>query len=221
MTTSTSTTTKFKVERSPATQAFMNTLNQEQLEAFYKGYSAAKKVGEKAINKAIATELKASNARAATTTTSTSASNPLTDRAIRTMLELQQQLNNPNLTSQQKAHLRQLQSAVNQSLTLSSTMDQLRPVVEERSRTNEAVDRGFETGTQKACDRLLRNAIGCYNPGCGKDAVTSDIVLKTCSVCKQVWYCSKPCQVAHWKSHHKAECISPSTSTTSATKTNR
>lgn len=30
--------------------------------------------------------------------------------------------------------------------------------------------------------------------------------LNRCVQCKQVWYCSKGCQVADWKAGHKAEC---------------
>ena len=31
--------------------------------------------------------------------------------------------------------------------------------------------------------------------------------FKRCSKCKKVWYCSKECQVSHWKESHKAECV--------------
>lgn len=29
--------------------------------------------------------------------------------------------------------------------------------------------------------------------------------LKACSGCEKVWYCSRPCQVAHWR-YHKEQC---------------
>mmetsp|Transcript_12977 Transcript_12977/g.20390 ORF Transcript_12977/g.20390 Transcript_12977/m.20390 type:complete len:213 (+) Transcript_12977:508-1146(+) len=40
----------------------------------------------------------------------------------------------------------------------------------------------------------------CALPTCGK----VHIDLRQCSGCKQVWYCDKGCQVAHWKGHKKA-----------------
>ena len=30
--------------------------------------------------------------------------------------------------------------------------------------------------------------------------------MKKCAKCKQVFYCSRECQVAHWKSGHRREC---------------
>jgi hypothetical protein len=42
---------------------------------------------------------------------------------------------------------------------------------------------------------------GCANPGCSK---TDN--LKNCSRCKQVQYCSRECQAAHWKNGHKGCC---------------
>jgi hypothetical protein len=45
----------------------------------------------------------------------------------------------------------------------------------------------------------------CANPECGK---THD--LSTCSRCKQVQYCSRQCQVAHW-GVHKCDCSRPDT----------
>ena len=43
---------------------------------------------------------------------------------------------------------------------------------------------------------------GCAN--CG----ISTANLRGCSRCKAIFYCSKECQVAHWKSEHKAACMS-------------
>mmetsp|Transcript_41825 Transcript_41825/g.53893 ORF Transcript_41825/g.53893 Transcript_41825/m.53893 type:complete len:121 (-) Transcript_41825:319-681(-) len=34
-----------------------------------------------------------------------------------------------------------------------------------------------------------------------------NIVLKACSRCRLVFYCSKECQTKHWKSGHKKLCI--------------
>lgn len=36
--------------------------------------------------------------------------------------------------------------------------------------------------------------------GCGKQAI------QRCSQCKNEWYCSRSCQVAHW-SQHKETCL--------------
>jgi hypothetical protein len=44
----------------------------------------------------------------------------------------------------------------------------------------------------------------CHNPGC---SVVQD--LKKCSVCEVARYCSRKCQLAHWKPIHKAECSKP------------
>eukprot|EP01084_Bolivina_argentea_P254214 427337_1 len=41
-----------------------------------------------------------------------------------------------------------------------------------------------------------RNCVSCQKPNASK----------LCGGCKQVHYCSKTCQVNHWKSNHKKEC---------------
>ena len=46
----------------------------------------------------------------------------------------------------------------------------------------------------------LENAWPCANPKCQKRG------KKKCSKCKGVKYCSRNCQVAHWRSGHKHEC---------------
>jgi hypothetical protein len=45
----------------------------------------------------------------------------------------------------------------------------------------------------------------CYNPSCDRTD-TTDARFQTCSKCKSVKYCSRDCQVAHWKERHKSEC---------------
>ena len=40
--------------------------------------------------------------------------------------------------------------------------------------------------------------------GCGR-AATRVTPLKTCAKCKQAQYCSKECQIGHWKCH-KRDC---------------
>lgn len=42
---------------------------------------------------------------------------------------------------------------------------------------------------------------GCQNPSCDKEAEL------TCSRCKSVRYCGKPCQTLDWKSGHKMRCF--------------
>lgn len=43
------------------------------------------------------------------------------------------------------------------------------------------------------------------NKSCGS-CHKKDIILKGCSACKQVRYCSTDCQKQHWASRHSAEC---------------
>eukprot|EP01029_Cantina_marsupialis_P029719 TRINITY_DN782068_c0_g1_i1.p1 TRINITY_DN782068_c0_g1~~TRINITY_DN782068_c0_g1_i1.p1 ORF type:complete len:188 (-),score=68.06 TRINITY_DN782068_c0_g1_i1:224-787(-) len=45
----------------------------------------------------------------------------------------------------------------------------------------------------------------CSNPSCENVEQKAGQFSK-CSACKSVHYCSKECQVTHWKSGHKAEC---------------
>lgn len=51
-------------------------------------------------------------------------------------------------------------------------------------------------------DYALRNHVKSCD-GCKKEYKRSD--LQRCSVCMEVWYCSKECQKADWKSH-KTQC---------------
>jgi hypothetical protein len=44
----------------------------------------------------------------------------------------------------------------------------------------------------------------CAN--CGKQGGGKECVLKTCARCKAFSYCSKECQVMHWKAGHKVDC---------------
>jgi hypothetical protein len=57
------------------------------------------------------------------------------------------------------------------------------------------------TTTPEKMKRLAWGGEICHNPGCSK---VKD--LKLCSNCREVRYCSKECQKAHWKPIHKAEC---------------
>jgi len=51
---------------------------------------------------------------------------------------------------------------------------------------------------------------GCANPTCeetnGWNGGNEPAELKACSRCQKVYYCSRECQVAHWKTHKKIGC---------------
>ena len=46
----------------------------------------------------------------------------------------------------------------------------------------------------------------CDNPECTVYGNSSNVGLRTCSACKNAWYCSVACQRSHWKSH-KPRCL--------------
>jgi len=50
----------------------------------------------------------------------------------------------------------------------------------------------------------------CKGPGCDKANVElgKGVKLRACGKCKEISYCSKKCQKAHW-SKHKKECKTP------------
>ena len=41
---------------------------------------------------------------------------------------------------------------------------------------------------------------------CGKAAGPAGEKLVQCTACRQVRYCGKPCQTAHWRAAHQAQC---------------
>jgi MYND finger/Sel1 repeat len=45
----------------------------------------------------------------------------------------------------------------------------------------------------------------CFNPSCGRKD-NADTRFQSCSKCKSVKYCSRECQVEHWKNGHKSQC---------------
>ena len=48
--------------------------------------------------------------------------------------------------------------------------------------------------------------------GCGSKKATGDEpYTKRCAQCKAAYYCSKECQVGHWKSGHKEVCEAAAT----------
>lgn len=54
---------------------------------------------------------------------------------------------------------------------------------------------GEHTNIQLECDLHAKVCANCRKPNC----------IKRCSSCKKVYYCSSPCQKAHWKKH-KQDC---------------
>ena len=51
--------------------------------------------------------------------------------------------------------------------------------------------------------REMPCTLGCSNPSCTNMEGDSEVGLanKICTGCKVVYYCSRACQVAHWKVH--------------------
>jgi ankyrin repeat protein len=62
-----------------------------------------------------------------------------------------------------------------------------------------AIDASKDGGAPIEQTKYLEAKAHCSNPGC------SGAGLKKCTGCKQVRYCGKTCQLAHWKAH-KAVC---------------
>ena len=46
----------------------------------------------------------------------------------------------------------------------------------------------------------------CSNPACTLK-LASDVTMMRCGNCLAVQYCSKECQVIHWRKSHKKECV--------------
>jgi hypothetical protein len=62
-----------------------------------------------------------------------------------------------------------------------------------------AADISKVEGTSPEQTAYLEAKTHCSNPGCGGAGI------KKCTGCKQVRYCGKQCQLAHWPAH-KADC---------------
>ena len=54
----------------------------------------------------------------------------------------------------------------------------------------------------------------CRGPGCPKEKDSNIKEFLKCSRCKSMWYCSKSCQAAHWKSGHSKHCNAPNNTIT-------
>jgi hypothetical protein len=55
---------------------------------------------------------------------------------------------------------------------------------------------------------VLGNRTECTNPSCTNEG------KKKCGRCNTVRYCSRECQVEHWKSEHKSLCQHPTAAST-------
>lgn len=59
-------------------------------------------------------------------------------------------------------------------------------------------------GRQKFIKTQLDETMFCSNPTCS--TLQKDVKFKKCSLCKMTFYCSKSCQVQHWRSMHYKNC---------------
>jgi len=64
----------------------------------------------------------------------------------------------------------------------------------------ETFRKGFSEESKK---QALYQPVKCFNRNCSNLNVAS---YKRCSRCKLTTYCSRECQIAHWKSEHKKAC---------------
>ena len=65
----------------------------------------------------------------------------------------------------------------------------------------ETFRKGFKNEFQKSTDELQQNR--CFFSNCTNKSVST---FKRCSQCKMVTYCSKECQISHWKVEHSKVC---------------
>jgi TPR repeat protein len=73
-------------------------------------------------------------------------------------------------------------------------------VFDDMERHGFAVDRELEYSVEKC--GCCRSRAGRGGGGSG----SAEIVIKRCVQCKSIGYCSKECQVKHWKMGHKTDC---------------
>jgi hypothetical protein len=65
-----------------------------------------------------------------------------------------------------------------------------------------AIDQSEQSTYISSTQQHLQDQLsGCQNPSCNKEAEN------TCSRCKSVRYCGKPCQSLDWRNGHKMRCF--------------
>ncbi len=188
-----------KVEQSLAGQA-------ELVKAFHTGKQKATSVGEKTINRAIEKEVAKAKAE-----------NPVAHPELEAFLMAnylgtEQKLRDPNTTPEERKRLQSNKQFELFFLSKCTAANAARD-----GALKKAEQTGFVKGMEKVAGKLERRVTQvCANPPCGESPVTSDITLKVCNQCKKVFYCSRPCQLAHWKASHKAECLPASSAATAS-----
>ena len=71
---------------------------------------------------------------------------------------------------------------------------------------NKAIDRDEDISESQELIKELEIHKKCAN--CGREAESMHSKkLKQCAVCEAVSYCSRDCQVKHWKDGHKKDCV--------------
>ena len=63
----------------------------------------------------------------------------------------------------------------------------------------------ISNGRQKFLRSQCEEILFCSNPSCVEEQ--DDVKFKKCSKCKLAFYCSKACQVEHWKASHHNFCL--------------
>lgn len=71
---------------------------------------------------------------------------------------------------------------------------------------SKSIDRDEDTSIAQELIKELEIQNKCAN--CGREAESMPTKkLKQCAVCEAVSYCSRECQVKHWKDGHKSDCV--------------
>ena len=63
-----------------------------------------------------------------------------------------------------------------------------------------AIDASAAGGAPPEQTEYLAAKARCASPGCAGQGI------RRCGACREAWYCSRPCQTAHWRGEHKREC---------------
>ena len=61
--------------------------------------------------------------------------------------------------------------------------------------------------TDAQADELIEEIEGHLNCRCNNCHKEATSTLKKCVRCKAAWYCGKECQIEHWNSGHKVDCV--------------